>query len=31
LRNLAELKKKTPEQLMDARYAKFRDMGVFTG
>jgi acetyl-CoA carboxylase carboxyl transferase subunit alpha len=31
LRNIAELKKQTPEQLMDARYAKFRDMGVFAG
>jgi acetyl-CoA carboxylase carboxyl transferase subunit alpha len=29
LRNLAELKEKSPEQLMNARYDKFRAMGVF--
>ncbi|MEI8207458.1 MAG: acetyl-CoA carboxylase carboxyltransferase subunit alpha, partial [Kiritimatiellales bacterium] len=29
LRNLAELKEKSPEQLMDARYDKFRAMGVY--
>ena len=30
LRNLAELKEKSPEQLMNARYDKFRAMGVYT-
>ena len=30
LRNLAELKEKSPEQLMNARYDKFRAMGIFT-
>ncbi|MEI7851855.1 MAG: acetyl-CoA carboxylase carboxyltransferase subunit alpha, partial [Kiritimatiellales bacterium] len=29
LRNLVELKEKSPEQLMNARYDKFRAMGVF--
>ncbi|MCC7300343.1 MAG: acetyl-CoA carboxylase carboxyltransferase subunit alpha, partial [Verrucomicrobia bacterium] len=31
LRNLAELKKQSSEQLMNGRYDKFRAMGVFSG